>query len=139
MSLLFKFASSRRCLHSLNLCLLRSSRPEIPHSRCNSSSSRVFQLDPLLAEVLSSPERTLVKPLPTNLVDLAKADLPHRDEWRKTFPPLLATAHRVSIQNPRTAGLLADAFIPRGSEGKIVIEAFPGTSFGTVSFGCGIS
>lgn len=132
-------AQSRHRLHCSSLSLLRRLRPETSHPRCN-SSFRAFQLDPLLAEVLNAPERTIPKSPYTNPIDPTKADLPSQDEWRKIFPHLLANANRVSIRNPQTASRLADVFIPQGSGGKIVIEAFPGKpSSGTVSFACKIS
>ncbi|KAG5651167.1 hypothetical protein H0H81_009631 [Sphagnurus paluster] len=56
----------------------------------------------------------------------SKRDLPPESEWRKYFPPVLRVNHRVSIRNAETAAKLADAFIPEGSEGKVIIEAFPG-------------
>jgi hypothetical protein len=133
MSLLI--ALSRHRLHSSNLGLLCRLQFEASHSRHASSSSRVSQLDPLLVEVLNAPEQP-----PTGTpVDAAKVDLPHTDEWRRHFPALVATYHRVSIRNPTTAARLANAFVPAGSEGKVVIEAFPGASIGAVSFGGSIS
>jgi len=127
MSLLF--APCRRRLDCSSLRLLYRQLPETSQFRC-ASSSRTFQLDPLLVEVLNAPEKRFTKSKP---VDLAKADLPLVDEWRRQFPALLATNHRVSIRNPKTASQLANAFIPDGSEGKVVIEAFPGMSVVPVS------
>jgi transcription factor 1 len=34
---------------------------------------------------------------------------------------------RVSVRNPEAALAIADAFVPRGSKDKVVIESFPGT------------
>lgn len=96
------------------------------HSRCISSSSPISKLDPLLADVLSTQEQQPSKSMRSNPLDIAKIELPHMNEWNKHFLSLLSVRHRVSIRNPITASSIADAFIPAGSEGKVVIEAFPG-------------
>ncbi|KAJ7072347.1 S-adenosyl-L-methionine-dependent methyltransferase [Mycena amicta] len=55
------------------------------------------------------------------------ADLPAHALWRQTFPTNSRfVLHRVSLANPNTAALVANAFVPKGSRDKIVIEAFPG-------------
>lgn len=54
-------------------------------------------------------------------------DLPPPSEWRRHFN---LTHHgireRVCVRNPLTADTIAASFIPPGSLGKVVIEAFPG-------------
>lgn len=105
------------------------------HSRCISSSSPISKLDPLLADVLSTQEQQPSKSMRSNPLDIAKIELPHMNEWNKHFLSLLSVRHRVSIRNPITASSIADAFIPAGSEGKVVIEAFPGALIAAVSFG----
>ncbi|KAJ7725843.1 S-adenosyl-L-methionine-dependent methyltransferase [Mycena maculata] len=53
--------------------------------------------------------------------------LPPRPLWRQYFPSASKPFHhRVSIANPTTAAIVADAFVPQGSQGKTVIEIFPG-------------
>jgi transcription factor 1 len=59
-------------------------------------------------------------------VDLAKFNLPPIDNWQKYFPTVFGSFNRVSLRNPETAARLANAFIPKGSRGKVVIEAYPG-------------
>jgi len=51
--------------------------------------------------------------------------LPDPQEWRTFFPPQ-KHKDRISISNPDTAALLAEAFVPKGSKDKVIIEAFPG-------------
>ncbi|KAJ6609896.1 S-adenosyl-L-methionine-dependent methyltransferase [Mycena sp. CBHHK59/15] len=47
--------------------------------------------------------------------------------WRKFFPSTpKAFQNRVSVMNPNTAAMLADAFVPAGSRDKVIIEIFPG-------------
>ncbi|KAJ7703220.1 S-adenosyl-L-methionine-dependent methyltransferase, partial [Mycena rosella] len=53
--------------------------------------------------------------------------LPPRPLWRQYFPSASkAFQHRVTLANPTTAALVADAFVPAGSKDKVVIEIFPG-------------
>ncbi|KAJ7132770.1 S-adenosyl-L-methionine-dependent methyltransferase [Mycena crocata] len=53
--------------------------------------------------------------------------LPPRPLWRQYFPSSSKPfQHRVSLSNPTTAALVADAFIPQQSREKIVLEIFPG-------------
>lgn len=54
-------------------------------------------------------------------------DLPPPSEWRKYFrSDTLVTRDRASVKDPDTANAMAEAFVPAGSEGKVVIEAYPG-------------
>jgi transcription factor 1 len=53
--------------------------------------------------------------------------LPDPSEWRAIFSAVKAK-NRISVSNPHSAAMLADAFVPRGSKGKVIIEAFPGES-----------
>ncbi|KAH7914119.1 S-adenosyl-L-methionine-dependent methyltransferase [Hygrophoropsis aurantiaca] len=56
-----------------------------------------------------------------------KLELPPASEWRRIFPSSpAAVKDRISIRNPETAALIADSFVPAGSEGKVIIEAYPG-------------
>ncbi|KAJ7647354.1 S-adenosyl-L-methionine-dependent methyltransferase [Roridomyces roridus] len=57
----------------------------------------------------------------------SEAKLPPRSLWRQHFPSgLKAFQHRVSIANLATAEKVAQAFVPKGSQDKTVIEIFPG-------------
>ena len=51
--------------------------------------------------------------------------MPAITEWSKYFP-YQAKAARIAIHNPKSAKKLAEAFIPEGSVGKVVIESYPG-------------
>jgi transcription factor 1 len=51
-----------------------------------------------------------------------KIDLPIKSEWTKHFP----LRDRVCIRNTTTADVVAEAFVPHGSRGKVIVEAFPG-------------
>lgn len=53
-------------------------------------------------------------------------ELPPPSEWKRHFNANAYTSTRVTIFNPKTAAQVADAFVPHGSQGKTVIEAFPG-------------
>ncbi|PFH52092.1 hypothetical protein AMATHDRAFT_39801 [Amanita thiersii Skay4041] len=56
-----------------------------------------------------------------------RAHLPPRVEWRKRFPAIQpSVSHRVSLNNPESARLVASAFVPSTSRDKVIIEAFPG-------------
>ncbi|KAF5376226.1 hypothetical protein D9615_008540 [Tricholomella constricta] len=87
-------------------------------SLASCSSSRHLRL---LQRVLRSPHRYF-SAAPAS----SKLELPPESEWRKYFPPALQVNHRVSLRNAETAAKLADAFVPEGSEGKVILEAFPG-------------
>ncbi|KAJ7462266.1 S-adenosyl-L-methionine-dependent methyltransferase [Mycena galericulata] len=53
--------------------------------------------------------------------------LPPRPLWRQYFPSSSkAFQHRISLANPITAAVVANAFVPSGSQGKTIIEIFPG-------------
>jgi hypothetical protein len=92
-------------------------------------------VDPLVAELVrerikssQKKDRYWARPdrHPDVTVDPSKVDLPPITEWRKHFPSTLETNHRVSIRNPDTAAIMADAFVPEGSKDKVIIESFPG-------------
>lgn len=57
---------------------------------------------------------------------MSKLELPPDAEWRQVFAANMEAHHRVSVRNPMTAAKLAEAFVPTGSKGKVVIEAYPG-------------
>ena len=52
--------------------------------------------------------------------------LPPEDQWRKIFPLTSLVSHRTSLKNQDTANAIADAFVPKGSRDKVIIEAYPG-------------
>ncbi|KAJ7925279.1 S-adenosyl-L-methionine-dependent methyltransferase [Mycena leptocephala] len=53
--------------------------------------------------------------------------LPPRPLWRQYFPSLARPfQHRVTLANPTTAAMVADAFVPKDSVDKVVVEIFPG-------------
>ncbi|PPQ99759.1 hypothetical protein CVT24_009662 [Panaeolus cyanescens] len=58
--------------------------------------------------------------------DMNKLELPPIDDWRPHFPWSKEIAMRASVRNPDTAAMLAEAFLPKGSKDKVVIEANPG-------------
>lgn len=55
-------------------------------------------------------------------------NLPPIDQWRKYFPYEKETSTRISLRNPDTTDALANALVPEGSQGKIIIESDPGPS-----------
>jgi hypothetical protein len=77
---------------------------------------------------------------PTKLLDLArraepkwkaahsdpKVDLPPKLDWAKHFPLNSLVRDRVCIRDATTADAVAEAFVPSGSRGKVIVEAFPG-------------
>ncbi|KAF8069972.1 hypothetical protein FPV67DRAFT_1753867 [Lyophyllum atratum] len=69
----------------------------------------------------ASPSASLPPPPPAS-----KLNLPPESEWRKHFSGKIHVNYRISIRNAETAAKLADAFVPEGSEGKVIVEAFPG-------------
>ncbi|KAF7428018.1 Mitochondrial transcription factor 1 [Pleurotus ostreatus] len=67
-----------------------------------------------------SPDSSILKPA-------SYVDLPPPSEWRKYFrSDTLLTRDRASIKDQDTANAMAEAFVPAGSEGKVIIEAYPG-------------
>ncbi len=84
-----------------------------------------------LARPPHSPLHSRTRPYTTTVSQLPP--LPPQDEWRPLFASLAtAIRERVSIRNPDTAARVARSFLSDKSiaagEGKVVIEAFPGTS-----------
>ena len=69
----------------------------------------------------------------------AKLLLPSPSSWKSTFCrqsfDKVLLRNRVSLQNPEIAARLANSFVPAGSKGKVIIEAFPGNSSVTSKFG----
>lgn len=128
---------------SISLRLARPRGALLSPFRCYSAGSP-FPIDPLVADVLQEPvkyKRVAAKPsasksTPSELefVDISKGDLPPIMEWRKHFTSTLESNHRISIRNPETAAAMADAFVPEGSHGKVVIEAFPGELYFCCTF-----
>ncbi|KAJ8076827.1 hypothetical protein PM082_001250 [Marasmius tenuissimus] len=55
-----------------------------------------------------------------------RIQLPPIAEWKDAFPSIKITRGRVSIANEAAAQQAANAFVPKGSRGKTVIEVFPG-------------
>ncbi|ESK97403.1 mitochondrial rna polymerase specificity factor [Moniliophthora roreri MCA 2997] len=54
-----------------------------------------------------------------------RIELPPSSQWQSLFYSAHQT-HRVSISKLDTAIAVADAFVPAGSKGKVIVEAFPG-------------
>ncbi|KAK7045566.1 hypothetical protein VNI00_007398 [Paramarasmius palmivorus] len=54
-----------------------------------------------------------------------RTELPPVSQWQKLFHAR-SQSHRVSLADAEVAPLVADAFVPEGSKGKVIIEAFPG-------------
>ncbi|EEB88162.1 hypothetical protein MPER_14148, partial [Moniliophthora perniciosa FA553] len=54
-----------------------------------------------------------------------RIELPPSSQWQSLFYSSQQT-HRVSISNLDTAIAVADAFVPAGSKGKVIVEAYPG-------------
>ena len=77
---------------------------------------------------------------PTKLLDLSQSveprwkpdpsdqqvNLPPVSEWTKLFPHHNVVRERVYLRNPTTADVVAEAFVPEGSKGKVIVETFPG-------------
>lgn len=63
------------------------------------------------------------------LAEQSKVHLPHMDKWRKFFHITKEVGKRVSLRNPESSKILADAFVPAGSKDRVVIEASPGPLF----------
>ncbi|KAG7091060.1 hypothetical protein E1B28_010117 [Marasmius oreades] len=83
------------------------------HIRYNSTVARKTIRKTNLQKDLPPPEERIV--------------LPPVSQWRALFPPTLKTTKkRVSIANPSTADKVANAFVPDGVKGKVIIETFPG-------------
>ncbi|KAJ7594591.1 S-adenosyl-L-methionine-dependent methyltransferase [Mycena floridula] len=55
----------------------------------------------------------------------ASVVLPRIADWPLIFPPP-PQHNRASLSNPKTAAIVADAFVPTGSRNKVIIEAYPG-------------
>lgn len=59
--------------------------------------------------------------------EVGEMELPEHLFWREHFTatgPVIRD--RVTVSNPETARLLAERFVPEGSEGKVIVEAYPG-------------
>lgn len=56
----------------------------------------------------------------------SRLELPPVEEWNDVFPSHYTIRSRLSLHNQQTARDLAEAYIPDGSKGKTIIEAFPG-------------
>ncbi|KAF8893372.1 hypothetical protein BD779DRAFT_1505842 [Infundibulicybe gibba] len=80
-------------------------RAAYQHRSYADSSKTPFQIDPLLADLLVANEKPR---------GIGRPPRPKQNQ------------HWVSVRNPQSASLLAEAFVPDGSRDKVVIEAFPG-------------
>lgn len=63
--------------------------------------------------------------------EVGEMELPEHLFWREHFTatgPVIRD--RVTVSNPETARLLAERFVPEGSEGKVIVEAYPGEETG---------
>ncbi|KAF9462341.1 S-adenosyl-L-methionine-dependent methyltransferase [Collybia nuda] len=103
----------------------------LSHCQCYSTGSPLPN-DPLVADVLKEPVKRkesriewATKTVPA-FEGMSEGRLPPMMEWRKYFPFMADVNHRISIRNPETAAVMAETFVPEGSNGKVIIEAFPG-------------
>ena len=55
-----------------------------------------------------------------------RVQLPPVSEWKNMFPAIKPTRGRLSIASEAAAQHVANAFVPEGSKGKTIIEAYPG-------------
>ncbi|KAF8902639.1 ribosomal RNA adenine dimethylase-domain-containing protein [Mucidula mucida] len=63
---------------------------------------------------------------PSSYKSLADVALPPPEEWGSKWRYTHGSSHRVSVANPKTAAKIAEAFVPKGSKDKIIIEAYAG-------------
>ncbi|KAL1704146.1 hypothetical protein EV121DRAFT_206480 [Schizophyllum commune] len=56
----------------------------------------------------------------------SRVTLPPVEEWNEIFPSHYSVTTRLTLHNANTAREIAEAYIPEGSEGKTIIEAYPG-------------
>ncbi|KAL1748705.1 S-adenosyl-L-methionine-dependent methyltransferase [Schizophyllum fasciatum] len=61
----------------------------------------------------------------------SRVELPPIDDWNTIFPSHYTINTRLTLHNRETARTLAEAYVPEGSVGKTIIEAYPGP--GTLS------
>ncbi|KAL1717384.1 S-adenosyl-L-methionine-dependent methyltransferase [Schizophyllum commune] len=56
----------------------------------------------------------------------SRVTLPPVEEWNEIFPSHYSVTTRLTLHNANTAREIAEAYIPEGSDGKTIIEAYPG-------------
>ncbi|KAI4524473.1 S-adenosyl-L-methionine-dependent methyltransferase [Schizophyllum commune Loenen D] len=56
----------------------------------------------------------------------SRVTLPPVEDWNEMFPSHYSVTTRLTLHNANTAREIAEAYIPEGSEGKTIIEAYPG-------------
>lgn len=137
----FRAASLARHARSLTTQLSRTHH-QLPlrlfsHSSIQSSSSSTptYPIDSLVADVLQTNEALAANPpklrgrkkaVAREMEEGSTPDLPPVAEWSEYFPWSADVKARASIMNPESAAKVAEAFVPKGSRDKIVVEAFPG-------------
>lgn len=104
----------------LSSCLRRSTLRLFSRSL----SSRHVPLDPL--SVTANAKESIPRARNVGDGESSMLHLPPEDQWRKIFPLTSFVSHRTSIKNQDTANAVADAFVPKGSKDKVIIEAYPG-------------
>jgi hypothetical protein len=110
----------------LSACVRRSSLRLFSRS----FASRPPQLDPLIADLIADSNVSTSPQAPNDATQDGPPNfhLPPIDKWRKTFPLTQFATHRISLKNRDTANAVANAFVPRGSKDKVIVEAYPGNS-----------
>ena len=103
----------------LSSCLRRSSLRLF--SRALSS-----QQDPLVANVAADADKSTTHTRSVGDGEPSMLHLPPEDQWRKIFPLTSLVSHRTSVKSLDTANAIADAFVPKGSKDKVIVEAYPG-------------
>ena len=56
----------------------------------------------------------------------SRVELPPVEEWNEIFPGHYSVTTRLTLHNADTAREIAEAYISEGSEGKTIVEAYPG-------------
>lgn len=87
--------------------------------------AQAVQIDNQLAEKPIAPGRGRKKVEPEEIEE-GTVELPPLSEWSRYFPSSFAVKTRASIMNQEHAKKVAEAFVPAGSKGKVIVEAFPG-------------
>lgn len=90
--------------------------------------AQAVQIDNQLAEKPIAPGRGRKKVEPEEIEE-GTVELPPLSEWSRYFPSSFAVKTRASIMNQEHAKKVAEAFVPAGSKGKVIVEAFPGVFF----------
>lgn len=93
-------------------------------------------LESIVASAKSQPPKPPRSRKPTGPQVSSNPDgalaLPERSSWQKAFP-YSKSRDRISLNNSATAAAIAEAYVPAGSKGKVIIEAFPGEPITSIS------